>query len=170
MEKYGFLMVDYNTPDFIKELQSSIPKDELYEPNDDPNGFKYGIENETHVTIAPCLNNDTKLWRLKLMLMPLSEYKAKLDNISVFRNKDFDVLKCDVISEALLLTNNLITSAFETHSEFNEYHPHVTIAYLKKGNADKYTKDSIKHDMILTPSNFTWSNYEGDTIKRTIWK
>lgn len=170
MDRYGFLMIDYETPEFIKDLQASIPKDELYTVEDDPNGFTYGIEDETHVTVAACLDNDTSLWRLKMMMMPLDEYKLKIANISVFENEEFDVLKCDVISEALYATNNLIMSAFESHSEYKDYHPHITIAYMKKGEAKKYAKDTLKEDVILKPVQFAWGNFQGDDYKRTTWK
>ena len=39
--EYAFLMIEYETPKFIKDLQNSIKKEELYteEDNDD-----YGLE------------------------------------------------------------------------------------------------------------------------------
>ena len=33
-------------------------------------------------------------------------------------------------------TNRKICDKFKTFSEYDEYHPHMTIAYLKKGMAD----------------------------------
>ena len=152
--EYGFLMIGYEKPKFIQELQNKIPSEELYteEGNDE-----YGIENETHVTLVPCLDKHFCCDDLKQCLKPLSKYSIILTNISKFENDKYDVLKCDVGSEPLIATNSDICSKFPTFTEFEEYHPHITIAYLKKGMADKYCNDCISPLVILKPKCFMWS-------------
>ena len=98
-KKYAFLMISFDTPEFVKDLQNKIPEDELY--TDDNRPHDYGLEKETHVTLVPCLDNDTKLNDIKKYLKEISRYKTILTNISLFKNDDYDVLKCDAQSVLL---------------------------------------------------------------------
>lgn len=152
--EYGFLMIGYEMPEMIQELQNSIPYDELYteEGSDD-----YGVERETHVTLVPCLDRHMNIEDLKAELDDISKYGIFLSNISKFDNEKYDVLKCDVGSCNLMDTNKKICSKFPTFSEYKEYHPHMTIGYLKKGMADKYLQDSIMPLIVLKPRCFMWS-------------
>ena len=109
-KKYAFLMINFDTPEFIKDIQNKIPKNELYTDKDSEND--YGIENKTHVTLVPCLDNDTNIEELKKYLKDISRYKTILTNISLFKNDDCDVLKCDAQSVLLKDTNKAITDTF----------------------------------------------------------
>lgn len=170
MDKYAFLMVDFKMPEFIKDLQSKIPETELYKPEDSKDGFEYGLEIESHVTLAPCLDNDINVDKLKALLRPLNDYKSIITDISVFENEDFDVLKCSVSSNVMKDTNSLIASEYEIHSEYKQYKPHMTIAYLKKGFAKKYKKYVMSELVELEPTNFAFGYYEGDEYVRKTWK
>lgn len=168
MRDYGFLMIGYEKPKFIQELQDKIPFEELY-TEEDNNDF--GIEDETHVTLVPCLDKHLCCDVLKKHLKPLSKYPIILANISKFENDKYDVLKCDVGSELLHQTNSDICSKFPTFTEFKDYHPHMTIAYLKKGMADKYCNDSISPIVVLKPKCFMWSGCdEGDNDININWE
>ena len=46
--KYAFLMIRFNTPDIIKEIQEKLSDDDLYYGDDSRSGL--GIETDTHVT------------------------------------------------------------------------------------------------------------------------
>lgn len=167
MEKYAFLMVDYNMPDYIKNIQKAIPEDELYIPEDPDSKFSYGLETECHVTLAPCLDTDVDLESLKSYLKPLSEYRVMLSNVSMFENEEYDVLKCDVVCDALKNTNKSIADNFELHTEFKKYHPHMTIAYLKKGTASKYIKHVINEPVFMKPIYFSFGYFdENEEYKR----
>ena len=156
---YGFLMIGYDKPDMIQELQNIIPNEELYveEGSDD-----YGFEDNTHVTLVPCLDKHFDVDTLKKEVKELSKYSILLSNISKFDEDKFDVLKCDVGSYNLIDTNNSICSKFPTYSEFKEYRPHITIAYLKKGMADKYLQNSLIPMITLNPRCFIWSGVNED--------
>lgn len=151
--EYAFLMIDFKTPSFINELQKKIKKEELYLGDDND----YGIEKESHVTLAPCLDLDIDLKELKLLLLPLKEYKCILNNISIFENDEYEVLKADVKCPNMDKTYNKIKEKFKLHSEYKEYHPHMTIAYMKKGLGNKYTEKLLNKIEELTPTNFNFS-------------
>lgn len=160
--EYAFLMIEYETPIFIKDLQNSIKKEELYteEDNDD-----YGLEKESHVTIVPCLDNDINLDELKKFLKDISEYDIILTDISKFECENYDVLKCAVKSKALKDTNKEILKHFDSHSKFKDYTPHLTIAYMQHGMADKYTKNILDKLVHLKPKNFHFSYVENGKDK-----
>lgn len=40
-KKYAFLMISFDTPEFVKDLQNKIPEDELY--TDDNRPHDYGL-------------------------------------------------------------------------------------------------------------------------------
>ena len=164
--EYAFLMIDYDTPELIKDIQSQIPEEELYTEEDNDN---YGLEKETHVTLVPCLENDANVEDLKKMLQPLDKYVLILNNVSMFdNNENYDVLKCGASSMVLNDTNRRIREKFPTHSEYAEYNPHVTIAYLKKGLGEKYIKEILSPLVILKPKQFNFSFVGEDGQDRNI--
>lgn len=170
MEKYGFLMVGYETPDYIKDIQRKIKKEDLYVPENSENEFGYGLEVETHVTIAPCLDNDTNLEELKKLLYPLNNYSVMLSNVSMFENDECDVLKCDVICPTLYSTNQKIASCFTLNTEFKVYKPHITIAYVKKGTCREFLRQIITKQVFLEPVEFVWGYFDGDDYVKKTWK
>lgn len=163
-DRYAFLMVRYDTPNAVKMIQNGLRKEDLYNPEKD-DGFEYGIESDTHVTIAACLDNDIDLDELKKLLSPLSNYRATLDGLSLFENEDFDVLKCDVKCDELVKTNKKVLSRFESHSEYKDYHPHLTLAYIKKGKGKEYISNGLCKDVKVKPTGFRFSWWEGDVQK-----
>lgn len=160
--EYAFLMVDYETPSIIKDLQKKIPSRELYTDEDNED---YGLEKQSHVTLVPCLDNDIDIDKLKSYLKPINEYDIVLTDISKFECEEFDVLKCAVKSKALKDTNKEIVDKFETHSEYKDYNPHMTIAYMKKGMADKYLKKILDKLILLKAKNFNFSYFDGNKDK-----
>lgn len=160
--EYAFLMVDYETPSIIKNLQKKIPSRELYTEEDNED---YGLEKQSHVTLVSCLDNDIDIDKLKSYLKPINEYDIVLTDISKFECEKFDVLKCAVKSKALKDTNKEIVDKFETHSEYKDYNPHMTIAYMKKGMADKYLKKILDKLILLKAKNFNFSYFDGDKDK-----
>lgn len=152
--EYAFLMIEYEMPDIIKELQNNISEEELYLCDD---GNDYGLEKECHVTLVPCLDNNVDLNELKKHLQELSKYQILIHDISKFECQDYDVLKCGVISKALLDSNKEIRDSFDTHSEYKVYKPHMTVAYMKHGMADKYLQETLPKLILLKPKHFLFS-------------
>ena len=163
--EYAFLMIDYINDNFIEEIQSKIKKDELYKEEDNND---YGLEKQPHVTLVPCLDNDVDLEKLKTYLDDISDYDIILTDLSKFECEKFDVLKCSVKSEKLIDTNKKILKDFESHSEYKEYKPHLTIAYMKHGMADKYLRKILPKLIHLKPSKFHFSFVDKDGNEKEI--
>lgn len=164
--KYAFLMIGYETPDFIKDLHKEIKENELYIKDGE-----YGCVTESHVTLVPCLDNSVDLNELKKYLGDLTEYKVVLTDLSKFECEEYDVLKCNVASVKLMETNENIKKDFETYSEYKDhYRPHLTVAYMRKGMADKYLKDTLDKLIILEPSHFKFSWWDDREEKSKIFE
>ena len=163
----AFLMVGYQLPVAIKEIQDKIDDNDLYVEENAPTGFSYGKETEPHVTLA-VLRGNVKLDNVKSLLCPLENYKVKLINLSIFNDKHnderFDVLKCDVECDALYSTNDAISRKFSVNKRHDgEFNPHITVAYLKKGKGKEYEQklaDQLPKSVILEPVHFMF-NKEG---------
>ena len=87
----------------------------------------------------------------------LSNYDILLTDLSKFECEKFDVLKCSARSKTLFDTNKKILKDFESHSDYKRYQPHLTIAYMKHGMADKYTKEILPKLIHLKPTHFHFS-------------
>lgn len=153
---WAFLMVKFAMPQFIKDIQDQLTEEDLYvDENDKVNG--YGLETESHVTLFPCLDNETPLNEIIPYLPKVETLSVSAVNISMFEQDNYDVLKVDVESEALRALNEEIGKHFESGSEFKEYHPHMTIAYVKKDFelAKSFCKDLDGEEM--TPESYDFS-------------
>ena len=156
MSGKAFLMVQYQMPEAILELQRQIDPEDLFVSQ--KRGFTYGLETEPHVTIAPCLRNNVKPDNLKKFLQPLQKYRLELVNLEVFENEDFDVLHFVVKCDALHLAYNKFTKQYTLGDKYPDYNPHITVAYLKKGKGSAYTKLKFPSQLMMEPTSFAFSH------------
>lgn len=172
MREYACIMLDYEMPEFIKEIQNKIPKEDLYlgETEKDIKNNNFGIEDESHVTIVYGLDNSVKFKEIEPYLFPLKEYKSILVNVSTFENKLFDVLKVSVKCPKAAESHDLISKNFKIHTDYPDFKAHMTIAYLKKGKAEKYKKDMLDKIITVTPYGFNYSYSEDGEDKNEYYK
>lgn len=109
---------------FAKWCEAHIPPD--YLAGD-------GVEVEPHVTIFYGFNLGFKVQKLQGLLP--TEIVLRLGKVSRFECPEYDVLKLDVDSERAELANETIAQDFAAQVTLSqhEYHPHLTLAYVKKG-------------------------------------
>ena len=95
-----------------------------------------GKESNTHTTIKYGLHisDSEEIFDF----VDIKPFFLVLNNISLFENDDFDVLKLGVESKELINLNKDICKEFEYTDSYPDYNPHVTIAYLKGGKGRKY--------------------------------
>lgn len=158
-KSYGCVMVflGYNKSDW-KQLQDLIDEEDLYNPKDET-GF--GREIDPHITILYGLHDNIQDSDIKKEIDLLKEPKLKLGKVSSFSNDKFDVLKFDVESKDLHAANKKFCE-FPFTSNFPKYHPHCTIAYVKKGMADKYIAKLNKvAEIDVTSDKIVYSKADG---------
>lgn len=143
--KFGCVMVffDYDKTEW-KSFQDIIEDEDLYEPKGE-SGF--GKEKEPHVTILYGLHTTIPNKEIEEEIDKITKPKIKMGKVSFFENSKFDVLKFDVDSEDLHKLNQKFRK-FPFTSDYPDYHPHCTIAYVKKGKAKKYVDKLNKADDV----------------------
>ena len=103
---------------------------------------EFGREKECHVTIKYGFKPDLTEIEIRRILKEQKPFMIRLKSISQFNNEEFDVIKFDVESPTLVRLNNM-ASKYPNDDKYPNYHPHSTIAYVKKGTFP-YEKDGIK--------------------------
>lgn len=150
---YSCLMLDFKLDNW-NELLDKLPEDIIY--NDETN--QYGKETEPHCTVLYGLRQGKEiLEQIKDICERVkTPTKVIVKSISVFDCEEFDVLKFDLESETLVKLNSIISN-FENTNEF-DYHPHMTIAYIKKDilKKDLFIDLSDKH-LVIESNQFTFS-------------
>lgn len=131
---YGCLMVTLDVPGW-DALIGRIPDELLYRAD----SAKYGRESYAHCTILfgfhhyPGLGEEL-LHKLPLDLAALSRPNAVLaTGCDVFPNPACDVLKLNVRSPELDRLNKWCKGRYAYTSNYPDYLPHVTLAYLQSG-------------------------------------
>jgi len=131
---YGCLMLYAKVPDWNDKIHI-VNKEDIYEKNDD-----YGYEKEPHITILYGLHHDEinkeELYeKIKELICPVT---VKIENIDIFENDEFDVVKFNVPAINQLKEYHKEFLKFPNTQTFSGYKPHMTIAYVKKGEGKKY--------------------------------
>lgn len=158
--EYGCLMIFLDiAKKSWKELQDKIADEDLYTKEDDSS---YGRENEPHVTILYGLHGDIEDKDIEVDINEINEPKISFKDISTFDNDEFDVLKFDVKSGDLTKLNKKFSDGYPNTNKFPDYHPHATIAYLKKGTGKKYAKELKEFvDIAIKPEKIVYSKVDG---------
>jgi 2'-5' RNA ligase len=104
---------------------------------------KYGKENEQHITLLYGLltgkyNDDD----VEKILSDYTKINFSIKGIGIFENPDkpYDVVKFDIVSDDCGKVNEALKQ-LPYENDFPDYHPHMTLAYVKKGLGNKYKKD-----------------------------
>ena len=146
------------------KYKKKINHDDLFIKDDD-----YGIQKHSHVTIAPSLEQNLKVEMLKPYLKDLSQYEAVITGISIFDCEEFDVLKCDIESDSITQTNSEIFKHYQCCSTIKTFSPHLTIAFLKKGQALKYIPNNFTEKIKLMPKEFMFSWLDKEEKRQTLY-
>lgn len=129
----------------------------------------YGIETNPHVTVLYGISPTIKHEEVKQFVLEnvKDDIQIRLTGISLFEggdSKPYDVVKFTVESEDLVNLNNLLKEHFPYESTFPDYKPHMTIAYVKAGEGQKYVLEKLKNTEIKGKT-FEYSIGHENTIK-----
>lgn len=125
---------------------------------------EYGREDEIHVTVLYGLHANSPDELIEL-LKDEKPIKYTLKEISLFESDFFEVLKFTVESSDLKRIHQKIRDNCKSTSTFPEYHPHCTIAYLKKGTGKKYCGKNPFLGTALIADEILFSNRERKKTK-----
>ena len=141
VRSFACLMLDtsFLLEDIQEDIHSYICPCDVYD--DEPG---HGLELESHITALYGIHTD-KFSEVKSKVnLKLCQFKLK--GLSLFKNEKYDVLKFDITSKDLHELNKQLCESLEYTNSYPDYHPHLTVAYLKPGTGKKYTK--LKSDII----------------------
>jgi 2'-5' RNA ligase len=129
---YGCVMINFDIPNW-KKILDEIDKNDIY------NEKGYGLEHESHITLLYGYPKEVEVKDIKNIIGKIDNFYIELTETSLFQNELYDVLKFDVNCEILHFLNSSLMQLPNT-STFPDYHPHMTISYLKKGKGIMYLK------------------------------
>ncbi|HEY8560522.1 MAG TPA: transglycosylase SLT domain-containing protein [Pyrinomonadaceae bacterium] len=165
--KHEFASTQFNIPkeaaDKIQSVSKKlIPDSDLYiDPNDD----SYGREDESHITARWGLK-DNNPESLRALLAKEKPFTVKLGKVSIFEGKEdtpYDVVKVDVESEDLHRINKLISENSDVKETF-PYSPHATLAYVPKGEGQKYVGNTELEGEEIAFNELTFAGKNGERI------
>jgi len=162
--EFGCAMVYFDFPE-IEEIHDMIKKDDLYIEEEDRS---YGLEDEPHVTLLYGLHS--KEVKDSDVIECCKNYNIGdivLHNASLFKNEKYDVLKFDADNKNLYKINKDL-SEFPNTNSYPDYHPHSTIAYLKKGKGIEYVEKLMGKEFVVNPSKIVYSKPDGEKITEKI--
>jgi 2'-5' RNA ligase len=140
---------------YLKQMAASIPDEELAED---------GRETDFHITVKYGLHTQDAD-EVRQIVEGFGPVRYSLGKSSIFpasKEHPFDVVKIDVESEGLHRLNALLSDSLECTDTHPEYHPHVTLAYVKTGEGEKYVGAFDFGGSSNTAWNLVFSDKDGN--------
>lgn len=157
----GCLMLKFPDQGWDEACKTLISEEDLYK---DAEGG-YGFETDPHITVLYGFDQKYTGEEVQESLnnfLSTNPIRVRLKGISCFENENrpYDVVKWDVESEDLELLNSYLKTQFDYESEFDQYIPHMTIAYVNKGEGKKYEIENEKVSTIYNLNGYVYSDTE----------
>lgn len=138
-ETFGCIMLEGTVENWDTLHLDGIEKSDIY----DDSQHEYGLEEKPHMTLLYGIHEDEidpSVIR-ETMKQNIESFSVEISKIGYFEGEDFDVVKYDIpVTKTISNYRKLFLKTFENTQTFKDYHPHMTIAYVKKGKGKKYEK------------------------------
>ncbi len=162
---YEFSSTQINfSPELSKRLKrwgyKNISASDVYKEEDSK-----GRETTSHVTIKYGLHT-TNADDVKKVVAGFGPFTIELGKVSRFAppGKPNDVVKVEVLGDQLHALHKLLGDELENSDEWDEYRPHATFAYIKKGTCrelsgdDEFVGEKIEVNEIVFNSSTSGSS------------
>lgn len=130
-----------------------------------------GIEHNPHVTVLYGFYSFVTPKEVMEVLMQCNAPTIRLGHVGIFEDHpEFDVVMITVESQGLAKLNLELTK-LPNEETFPTYHPHVTIAYVKKGTAKKYLGTVVglpEDEILLTHAEYSMPSGEKIQIELNV--
>lgn len=144
--------------DILQWSTSNVDDDDIFVSFED---FTYGREDEIHVTILYGIHSEVST-QVKDLLVVEKPIVGTLGRIKVFSNPlKFDVVVIGVRSPDLFRLHNKLAEVVPYTNKYDTYHPHVTVAYVKKGRGWKHHGLSLWSGKKFTCDYVVFSSKNG---------
>jgi len=163
--EYGCVMLFFPVPaEFWNKVQDRVDDKDVFSEKDEDGEEKNGRQSasEAHVALLYGYTDTLPDEDVEEIINTFKPIDITLRKISTFNNDEFDVLKFDVEGDELFDYNKLL-SELPNETKFPDYHPHLTICYMKKGTVtSEMTKDLSETDLLVTTaSKIVYSKPDG---------
>jgi len=157
-KKYGCVMMDTKIPDWEEYHTAGIDEKDVHIK---PHDKSYGLETDPHVTVVYGIYEDeidpeTVASVIKANMKPLT---VTIDEIDIFEGDEYDVVKYNVPVNDQLQEYRDLFLKFPNTQSFPEYHPHITIAYVRPGTGKKY-KRKLREPFEVTFTDGVYSYHD----------
>lgn len=160
---YGCVMLYYPiTKTWWDGMTKNIKKDDLFTPKGQDN-FGLLSHSDAHITLLYGIHNDVPDDDVETIIDKIKQSEITLSKLSIFDNKDsgFDVIKFEVKGKELYTINKLLVDLPHT-TDYPEYSPHLTVAYVKAGKGIEYVRTLAKDEQLtIKPSKIVYSKSNG---------
>ena len=141
-KNFGCVMLFADIPDWDELTHRIVREKDVYDPETEPE--EYGYEKKPHITLIYGIHHDEILdeGNIFKMIKDIPTLKFSVKEIGVFENDDkpYDVVKFDIDPTKTLTNAREKFLELPNTQTFPDYHPHMTIAYVKKGKGKKYRR------------------------------
>lgn len=158
--EYGCVMLYFNFPE-MEQMHRMINGEDVYTSDQDGS---FGLETEPHTTLLFGLHPEVTDQDVANVLSKHYFSMCSINNASLFENPEYDVLKFDVSGDGLHECNSAL-SQYPHTTNFPDYHPHLTIGYLKPGTGAKHAELFSNMGYNLTPQYAVYSKPDGTKSK-----
>jgi len=142
----------------------NIPEKELYE-GVGKEAKQFGREDNCHVTVLYGLHTNDVEDIKKVLNKENILVKFGKTNFFDVEEKPYDVVYIEIDSKDLQELNKQLRDNLEYTTDFPDYHPHMTIAYVQKGNGEKYKGQKIfDKDEKVVLDTIVFSPKKGDKV------
>ena len=150
--------------DEVIRFSMKIPENELYTDPDDP---QYGRELYPHITIKWGLTTNDPKEIEDLLDDSVNPFQIVFGKVSMFSEDDkpYDVLKVDMDSGDNLQNLHDLFSTLENEDSHSDYIPHMTIAYVKKGEGKKYVDNKHFVGLEMGVDCFEFRDQNGNSTQ-----
>ena len=161
---FGCVMLYCDIPNWEKKHLTLIDPNDIYDVPD--KGMSRGLEKTPHCTLIYGLKLDkVNPLEIKKIMKTFFPIKVAIKKLTFFDTPDCDVAKYDVPKTKELQAWRDELMKFPNHQDFNDYHPHITLSYIKKGTGIKYIKEFEKpFHVIFNKAVYSYSDNKKDNI------
>jgi 2'-5' RNA ligase len=156
---FDYCSTQVNLPDdaakAVREWAAKLIPDEVL--------AEQGREAEPHITVLYGLHNDEPEAAQKVAA-GFGSITVKLGEVDVFEADGYDVVFLDVKSPDLANLHEKLVELEHTKTH-PEYHPHLTLAYVKSGEGAQFKGAKLETLDELTFDGFAFSDKEGNLTK-----
>ena len=140
----------------IRQMVQAIPDDELADD---------GREMESHVTVLFGLHADTadEVARVASNFRPVTITFGETSLFHASEGKNYDVVKIDIEGDDIHELHDLLAELEHT-STWPDYKPHLTLAYVRPGEGQKYVGPNAITGLTMTFERLQFSDKNRDKM------